>query len=109
MTENPIAIDDDDDNNDNSDPTDLFDHTLYQMTVNDSGIEGENINRYTGYITAAAARTGMGIADSDPEDTAISQGDDRSEIARSISFSLEILKSSSAATLDEERQLGPSR
>jgi hypothetical protein len=108
LTENPIAINDDDDDDD-GDLADLFDHSSHRMTVNDSGIEGENTDGHAGCVAAAAARMGVGMANSDLEDAAILQGDDRSEIARSISFSLEIPESSSAATLDEERQLDPSR
>jgi hypothetical protein len=73
------------------------------MTVNDPGMEGKNTDGHAGGGgAAAAARTGVGIADSDPEDAAMSQDDDRFEIARSVSFSPEIPKSSSAATLSRQ-------
>lgn len=55
----------DDNNNDNS--IDWFNHTLYQMTVNDLRMGGENIDKdadITIYI-------GEGVDNSDPDDIII--------------------------------------
>jgi hypothetical protein len=100
LTENPVVIDDEED----GDPTDRSNHTLYQTTVNDPGVGGEN----TDGDADAAAHTVEGVANSDLDDTAIPQDDDRSAIAISTSFSPEIPESDSEATLEEERQLHPS-
>ena len=99
MTENPIVIDDDED----SDLTAQSNHTSPQMTVDDPGVGCENTDGDTG----GAAHTGDGVADSDPDSTAMSQGDDRSAIATSGPFSPEIPESDSAATWDEEMQGDP--
>ncbi|KAL9117137.1 MAG: hypothetical protein Q9187_006330 [Circinaria calcarea] len=98
--ESPIVIDDDED----GDPTDRSNHTSYQMTVNDPGVRGENIDG----DADVAAHTGEGVANSDPDDAAMPQSDDRSATATSTLFSLEIPESDSGATLEEERQLHPS-
>jgi hypothetical protein len=101
LTENPIIIKDDDDN---SDLMDRSDHTSYQMTVNDPEVEGENTDRHAG----GAAHTSEGVTNSDRNDAAILQGDDRLVITTPASFYPEIPESDSAATLDEERQPNPS-
>jgi hypothetical protein len=89
LTENPVVIDDDD-----GDLTARFNYTSPQMTVDDPGVGGENKDGDAG----GAAYTGKGVADSDPDDIAMPQGDDRSAIATSGPFSLEIPESDSAAT-----------
>jgi hypothetical protein len=96
LTENPIVINDDDND---GDLTDRSDHTSHQMTVNDPRVEGENTDG------------DEGVVNSNPDDAAMLQGDDRLAIAISASFSPEIPEipeSDSAATLDEEKQLKPS-
>jgi hypothetical protein len=101
LTENPIVIEDDDDNDDLMDRSD---HNSHQMIVNDLGVEGENTDEHTG----GAAHTGEGVANSDRNDAAMSQADDRLAMTTPISFCPEIPESDSAATLDEERQPNPS-
>jgi hypothetical protein len=100
LTENSIIINDDNDD----DSTDQSNHISHQMTMNTLRVGGENINRDTNIIT----HTGEGVANSDPDDAAIPQGDDRSAIAISTSFFFAIPESDSGATLEEERQLHPS-
>jgi hypothetical protein len=78
--------------------------TVSQITVDDPEVEGENTDRNAGNI----AYTDKSIADSDPDDIAILQGDNRLAIAISTSFSPEIPESNSATTLDEKRHLNPS-
>jgi hypothetical protein len=101
LTENPIIIEDDDDN---SDLMDQSDHTSHQMTVNDLVVEGENIDGHAG----GATHIDEGVANSDPDDAAMSQDDDRLAMTTPASFCPEIPESYSAATLDEERQPNPS-
>jgi hypothetical protein len=74
------------------------------MTVDDLGVGGENTDGDAG----GAAHTGEGVADSNPDDGVMPQGDDRLAIAISTSFSPEIPESDSATILDKERQLNPS-
>jgi hypothetical protein len=74
------------------------------MIVDNPGVENKNTDRDTG----GAAHTGEVVANSDPDDVPISQGDDHLAITTSTSFSPEITKSDSATTLDDKRQLNPS-
>jgi hypothetical protein len=74
------------------------------MTVNDPGVEGENTDGDAG----DAAHPGECVANSDPDNATMSQGDDRLAIMTSTSFSPEIPESDTAAKLDDERQLIPS-
>jgi hypothetical protein len=74
------------------------------MTVDDPVMGCKNTNGDTG----GAAHTGEGVADSDPDDAAMPQSDDRLVIATSTFFSPEIPESDGGATLEEERQLHPS-
>ena len=71
------------------------------MTVNDPRVGDEN----TDGDADVAVHTGEGVNNSDPDDAAIPRSNDRSAIATSTFFSLEILKSDNGATLEEERQL----
>ena len=71
------------------------------MTANDPEVRGENINGDASGI----ARTGeKGVADSHPDGTAMPQGNDRSPIATSTSFSPISPESNSATMLNEKRQ-----
>jgi hypothetical protein len=97
LTENPIIIEDGDDN---GDLMDRSDHTSHQMTVNDLGVESENTDRHA----SGAVLAGEGVANSDPDDAATSQGDDHLWVTGPASFSPEIPESDYATTLDEERQ-----
>jgi hypothetical protein len=74
------------------------------MTINDPGVEGENTDGHVG----GAAHTGEGVANSDPDDAAMSQSDDRLGMTTPASFSPEIPESDSATTLDEKRRPNPS-
>lgn len=95
--ENPIIIDDGGD----GDPTDRSSHTSHQMTVDNPDLRGGNTDGDAG----GAAHTGEIVANSDLDDAAMLQCENRSTIATSTSFSLEIPESDSGATLNEESQL----
>jgi hypothetical protein len=97
LTENPIIIEDGDDN---GDLMDRSDHTSHQMTVNDLGVESENIDRHASGAVLAAE----GVPNSDPDDAAISRDDDHLWMTGPTSLSPEIPESDYATTLDEERQ-----
>jgi hypothetical protein len=74
------------------------------MTVNNPGVRGEN----TDGNADSAAHIGEIMANSDLDNAAILQYNNRSAIATSTSFSPEIPESDSGVTLDEKRQLRPS-
>ena len=90
MAGKPIIIDD---NHNNSDLAARSDHTSPQMTVNDLGLEGENTDGDADDVTYM----GEGVIDSDPVDATTPQGDRRSAIATSASFSPELPESDCAA------------
>jgi hypothetical protein len=95
LIENPIIINDEDGN-----PTDRSYHTSHQMTVNDPGVESDNTEGDAGGF----AQTGKVVANTDLDDAAMSQADDRPAIV-AFTSSPEFLESDSGATLDEKRQL----
>lgn len=71
------------------------------MIINNLRLRGKNIN---GDVNDAAY-TGEIVANSDLDDAAMSQGDDRSAIATFTSLSPKIPESNSEATLKEKTQL----
>jgi hypothetical protein len=74
------------------------------MTVNDPGVGSED----TDGNAVSAAQIDEIVTNSDLDDAAIPQSDDRSAIVTFDSFSSEIPESDSRATLDEEGQFHPS-
>ena len=90
MAGKPIIIDDD---HNNSDLAAQSDHTSPQMTVNDLGLKGKNTDGDTNYVTYM----GEGVTDSDSVNATTPQGDRRSAITTSASFSPELPKSDCAA------------
>ena len=66
---------------DDGDPTDCFDHTLHQTTVDNPGIGDQNTDRDAG----DAAYVGEVVTDSDLDDAAILQCENRLAIAISAS------------------------
>ena len=100
MTKNFIVIDDDE----NGDPTNRFNYTSHQITVNDPEIRNENTDEDVDVV----AYTSKDVVNFDLNNTTMSQSNDHSVIVTSTFFSLEILENDSEITLEEERQLHPS-